>query len=90
MPGGSELEDVLAGLDVAGIEILAAEGYKKDAQDFRGQLSRVREKHSQTVFLLGFPWQSPCSFRPARRPRETNRGRSAMPERSGRERLQPD
>ena len=40
---------------LAGIEILAAEGYKKDAKDFGGQLSRVREKNPNTIFLLGFP-----------------------------------
>jgi branched-chain amino acid transport system substrate-binding protein len=40
---------------LAGIEVLVAEGYKKDANDFRGQLRRVQEKNPNAVFLLGFP-----------------------------------
>jgi branched-chain amino acid transport system substrate-binding protein len=38
-----------------GIEVLVTEGYKKDENDFGGQLTRIKEKNPHMVFLLGYP-----------------------------------
>jgi len=38
-----------------GVEILAAEGYKPDNENFTGQLSRIKAKNPNVVIVLGFP-----------------------------------
>jgi branched-chain amino acid transport system substrate-binding protein len=38
-----------------GIEILAMEGYRQETADFKDQLSRVKEKNPEVIFLMGYP-----------------------------------
>jgi len=37
------------------IEILAMEGYRPETVDFKEQLSRIKEKNPEVIFLLGYP-----------------------------------
>lgn len=50
----------------AGIEILAAEGYKSDNKNFAGQLSRIKAKKPNVVFMLGFPVEMGLILKQAR------------------------
>jgi len=40
---------------LAGIEIMAVEGYRPDNENFAGQLARIKEKNPRAVFILGYP-----------------------------------
>ena len=55
----------------AGIEILTAEGYRPDNKNFAGQLSRIKAKKPNAIFMMGFPVEMGLILKQARELRMT-------------------
>jgi len=49
-----------------GSAILVSEGYNPDATDFRTQLTKIKEKSPQAIFLIGLPQESGIILKQAR------------------------